>query len=382
MKKGTIVVCGGALFGLLAAAACATSDSDEHTVAEPTAPPDAVDATAAPDTYVASICDDLKTLCGTQCFDLQNDPAHCGQCATTCAAEQVCNKGKCAASCPKGLVGCDGTCIDPKTNNLHCGATDGCNGPAAGQQCPFGTMCVNGTCRGQDAGASDAKAADGSSDGGDSCASRVLVDPNNCGQCGNVCPPSTPTCAAGTCVAGHKTVFVSSAQFDGNLGGLAGADQKCQALAQNASLSGTYRAWLSDKTGSPSTRFTQSTVPYTLVNGYTVAVSYAALVAGQILSPINMTEIGGTAPMGPAGQGCFPFIPVAWTNTQPNGTPPTWQDTSCNDWTTNVGSGTTPDGGGGAGALWGAPSMTDGRWTSHCTGGTCAWTAPLYCFEQ
>ncbi len=47
----------------------------------------------------------------------------------------------------------------------------------------------------------------------------------------------------------EKTVFVTSAAFKGNLGGLTGADAKCQAEADGpASIvpSGTYLAWLSD----------------------------------------------------------------------------------------------------------------------------------------
>jgi len=39
-------------------------------------------------------------------------------------------------------------------------------------------------------------------------------------------------------------MFTSSAVYDGNLGGLAGADAKCQVLAQAKSLTGNYRAYL------------------------------------------------------------------------------------------------------------------------------------------
>jgi hypothetical protein len=34
-----------------------------------------------------------------------------------------------------------------------------------------------------------------------------------------------------------------------------------------AGLPGTYRAWISDITGSPSTRFTKSTIPYVRRDG-------------------------------------------------------------------------------------------------------------------
>ncbi len=59
----------------------------------------------------------------------------------------------------------------------------------------------------------------------------------------------------------EKTVFVTSASFSSNLGGLTGADDKCQAEADGpASIvpAGTYLAWLSDGTDSPDTRFTKA----------------------------------------------------------------------------------------------------------------------------
>ncbi|MHA1529067.1 MAG: hypothetical protein ACTSVG_08600, partial [Alphaproteobacteria bacterium] len=67
-----------------------------------------------------------------------------------------------------------------------------------------------------------------------------------------------------------KTVFVTSASFNGTLGGLTGADAKCQAEADGpASIvpSGTYLAWLSDGTDSPNTRFTKTAHPYLLPDG-------------------------------------------------------------------------------------------------------------------
>jgi hypothetical protein len=43
-------------------------------------------------------------------------------------------------------------------------------------------------------------------------------------------------------------VFVTSTTYNGNLGGLAGADAICQARANAGGLSGTYKAWLSTST--------------------------------------------------------------------------------------------------------------------------------------
>jgi Protein of unknown function (DUF1554) len=74
--------------------------------------------------------------------------------------------------------------------------------------------------------------------------------------------PETCAVPGGSC-----TVFVTSQGFNGNLGGLAGADTKCQALADTAGLGGTYKAWLSDSTTDARNRLTQATVPYRLVDG-------------------------------------------------------------------------------------------------------------------
>jgi len=52
----------------------------------------------------------------------------------------------------------------------------------------------------------------------------------------------------------EKTVFVTKASFESNMGGLSGADTKCQAEADDPESivpSGTYMAWLSDGTNSP-----------------------------------------------------------------------------------------------------------------------------------
>lgn len=42
-----------------------------------------------------------------------------------------------------------------------------------------------------------------------------------------------------------KRVFITSQTFTGNLGGLEGADAKCQNAADNAALGGEWKAWLS-----------------------------------------------------------------------------------------------------------------------------------------
>ena len=110
----------------------------------------------------------------------------------------------------------------------------------------------------------------------------------------------------------EKTVFVTSVSFSGNLGGLKGADDKCQAQADDpASIvpSGTYLAWLSDGTDSPNTRFTKSSHPYLLPDGTRIAENYTDLTDGSIQHFINIDPTGKTA-----GQNPF------WTGTNEDGT--------------------------------------------------------------
>jgi len=110
----------------------------------------------------------------------------------------------------------------------------------------------------------------------------------------------------------EKTVFVTSVSFNGNLGGLIGADAICQAEADGpASIvpAGTYLAWLSDGTDSPDTRFTRSADPYLLPDGTKIAEDFADLTDGSILHTINIDPTGK-----PLGKHRI------WTGTRPDGT--------------------------------------------------------------
>ena len=119
----------------------------------------------------------------------------------------------------------------------------------------------------------------------------------------------------------HAKVFLGE-PTQGNFGGLVGADAKCQAEANTASLPGTYKAWLSDTTGSPATRFAKLDVPYKLINGTTIATNWADLTDGTLLAPISRDEYGATTSS----------TSNAWTNTNTDGT--TYSTTNtCNNWT-------------------------------------------------
>lgn len=160
-----------------------------------------------------------------------------------------------------------------------------------------------------------------------------------------------------------KRVFVSSAEFDGNLGGVTGADEKCQELADDAALGGTWRAWVSTTSSPAKTRFTQSSGPYERLDGKEVAASFAALTSGTLTSPIDMDE--NKAPVTGANI-------HAWTNTTPAGEAK-GNPSSCNDWKT---ADSSP-------AAVGAVGSTGPDWTLRTgTEPACATKKRIYCFEQ
>ncbi|AKV02696.1 surface antigen protein [Labilithrix luteola] len=165
----------------------------------------------------------------------------------------------------------------------------------------------------------------------------------------------------------NRVVFTTSTVYDGKLGGLDGADAKCQARATAANLPGTFRAWLSDATGSPSTRFNKSTVPYVLIDGTVVADSYAALTTAPLKHALDLTEIGGVVVTEPQfGR------QVVWSTTRENGTV-YWDEYSCVHWTSNAETDASQVG---------SPIVTDTGWSASWTGQPCSRSAPLYCFEQ
>ena len=184
----------------------------------------------------------------------------------------------------------------------------------------------------------------------------------------------TMTTAAGLLMAiavlaadpNEKTVFVTSASYNGNLGGLAGADAKCQAEAEGSASvvpSGTYMAWLSDGIDSPDTRFTKSSHPYILPNGKKIAEDYIDLTDGSILRSINLDPTGQ-----PVGYQEF------WTGTNPDGTADRDDDFfGCGRWAVEPVSDTW--------AIVGHSSKKSSVW-SHGNEIPCRRTLKLACFQQ
>jgi hypothetical protein len=86
-------------------------------------------------------CSIGRTKCDTSCFDLNNDPDHCGGCAVQCAANEVCVAAGCkqyepAFGCTT-KIGCDCTKILP--SSVPCDPFSGTTG--ALPICVTGTFC-------------------------------------------------------------------------------------------------------------------------------------------------------------------------------------------------------------------------------------------------
>lgn len=180
------------------------------------------------------------------------------------------------------------------------------------------------------------------------------------------CPQSFYSCnGAGNCGLHAKRVFISSQIYNGNLGGLVGADNKCQTLADSANLGGSWKAWVSDSTTSVSSRMNQSGLPYILVDGTSkIADNWFSLVDGSLDNPILLSETNQVLGLNLR----------VWTNTAPSGNIySSAANSTCTDWTSAVPSRNSRSGIN--------SSNTSGEWTNS-QNRSCNDHEHLYCFEQ
>ncbi len=226
-------------------------------------------------------------------------------------------------TCSDGLTKCSSQCVDTMNNPNFCGdcTTD----------CGAGNYCKNGVCN--------------------------KLNGNDC--------ISNDECISGYCnvdiCTDVKTVFVSSARYTGDLGGLAGADEKCQILASAAGLTGDYKAWISDRTGSPSSRFYKYNMPYTLPTNIKIADNWTDLTDGTLDAPINYDEMGTEV-----------ATIYVWTRTLTSGDlNPLAGD--CNNWSSVLAS----DKG-----RVGYAYISNSAWTQPAHIWSCSEEMMLYCFEQ
>jgi len=157
-----------------------------------------------------------------------------------------------------------------------------------------------------------------------------------------------------------RVMFVTSTPYDGNLGGISGADAKCQARA--AAVGGptfagkTFKAWLSTYDTSPAERFAKDG-SFVTVKGDEIASSWDDLTDGSLATPI-LDEYGHAASA------------YVRTATMPNG----WLENetgTCGAWSES----------GHGYSSGGHSSMMDMEWTFAVMLG-CYQQASLYCVEQ
>ena len=90
-------------------------------------------------------------------------------------------------------------------------------------------------------------------------------------------------------------VFVTSTTYTGNLGGVSGADAKCNERAIAAGLPGVYKAWIGINSGGgtgPTATFPHQTGNYILPGGQVVANGWNDLTDTTIDIAINDDEFG------------------------------------------------------------------------------------------
>ncbi len=154
-------------------------------------------------------------------------------------------------------------------------------------------------------------------------------------------------------------MFTTSGVFNGNLGGLAGADAICKSTAAQKNLPGNYRAFLSDRATAAPSRFVGFS-GWVRVDNQPVMNSITEFGGGTLVNPPSLDEAGIDLSNSPG----------AWTGTFADGT----FGGSCNanntvpDWTTVLNFGRV-----------GIITQIDGRVVSFRAPQSCEGTFHLYC---
>lgn len=165
-------------------------------------------------------------------------------------------------------------------------------------------------------------------------------------------PPIEVYCEPPTWAA--KTVFLTDSIYDGNLGGLSGADAKCQAEATAKGIPGIFKAWLSDSTTSAESRLSHSWFPYQRADGQKLANNWADLVDGTLAAPL--------------WPGSYTVSHWAWTGSTSSGMPTTGGN--CSNWTGYTGTG------------WQGDMLKTGTGWTDDSSDSCQVPARLVCIQQ
>lgn len=333
---------------------------------------------ACADDCTLHVCGDGIVAAGVEeCDDGPLNGKRGASCTSTCT-RNVCGDGHvgpgeacdapedpgCTINCT--FVGCVNGVIDggEECDDGNAVNTDGCTNACTLPRCGDGVVQAGEECD------------DGNIDPGDACTDACMMA--RCGdgklfrgveECddGNTKPGDQ---CSPICTLDKLFVFVSSVRYTGALGGLSGADKKCQQLAQKAGVQGTFRAWLSDGDDTPMTRFKHG-LPYIRLDHAPVADDLAALqTLPALLAPINVTE---AADVIAKGKDCSDASDKVWTNLRASGEPV--GELTCAGWTRAEG--VAPMGGG-----IGSAHAIDPGWSDGTCEFPCNRALRLYCFQQ
>lgn len=255
--------------------------------------------------------------------------------AGPCDLEETCNGG--APDCPVNA-------FRPSTFECgfnffgECDARDFCTGTTA--NCPDTVQPPTVTC-----GTNNSTYCSGVDRNCPSCTadSRQCTPGNRCVNFwGSECQPA-------------RIIFVTQNDFQGDLGGLQGADRICQDEAVDAGLPGTFTAWLSTGSQNAINRIGSRQGRIVFAEGTQMALDWQQLGSGALVDGISMTARGTPSQL---------FY--VWTGTGNSGFS-TFQ--TCQDWTSLGVNGT-------AGRVRGTFDWSD---TST---GTCSSQFGLYCLQR
>jgi len=330
------------------------------------------------------MCGDGEVQAGEQCDD--GNPFDDDACTASCSLA-VCGDGyvhlgheECDDGNSDNEDDCTDTCEDAECGDGFVQGVEECDDGNSFQDDACLSDCREATCGDGFVNEGIEQCDDGNLEDFDGC-SPDCTSTYTCGdgvwepqeECddGNRSPDDG--CSA-SCTDEYKRVFVSSSVHNGNLGGVAGADAICAALADDAGLQGEYLAWISSDTESPSDRFTHADMPYVLVADANciqqfgdggqpiIAQDWDSLTSGSLDAEIRCSETGEP----------LTTIYYAWTGTNRNGKASL---DNCSQWMTSSGL---------EGGMTGGVLNVDIMWTFCllCSSEECDNAYRLYCFEQ
>jgi hypothetical protein len=170
----------------------------------------------------------------------------------------------------------------------------------------------------------------------------------------------TSSLEAGTS-ANYKRAFVTAATFDGNLGGVAGANTKCSTAASNAGLAGTWKAIIADGGNSVYNNISISAATFDFDGNYIANSTYGLFSYDLTTKLFISTDENGTA---------IAEAAKVWTGSTSSGYA---SGNSCSNWSSNSAASTGTYGI--KTEAWSLERISDST-------ATCDTVAHLYCVQQ